>query len=295
MEKKSGMKLSFLINGILIQSFLQIILISLTHTGLFGDYFSIHGNGLIGLAMFVNMLVFILVLINVQKLQKASEQELIIEKQQQNIDNLGKLVETIQQQKHDFVNHIQVIKGFSDLGNYRELKLYIDEITNQVKPELQFMSLSRMEIKSLLLVKAGIAKEQKINFDIAVTHDLDRFPLCKINAVNLFGNMIDNAFRASIKAKKPYVKIYIGLENDYNVIKFYNNGSYIPKEIGDEIFYKGYTTKEKSGGLGLYIVKNLVSQYQGTMVYTSNPETGTEFVIRIPTVVSDDSVCHDEH
>lgn len=282
METKSSLKVTFLINGVLIQSFLQILLITMNHNGLFADIAFVMNDRMVVVSLLVNMVVFVLVLLNIKKLRKVANQEFVIEKQKENLDNLGKLVETIQQQKHDFINHLQVINGFSDLGNYDELNKYVKEITNEVRPQFQLMQISRLEIKSLLLVKAGVAKENKIDFMMAIEDDFEAFPLCKIQAVNLLGNLIDNAFKAASKGDKPFVKLYLGFENGFNVIRVFNNGDYIPQGLGEEIFLKGYTTKKGSNGLGLYIIKSIVSEYGGSIIYNSKPETGTEFIIRVP-------------
>lgn len=276
---KPAIKLTHLINLILIQSFIQILLIALSHDGIFPD--SHFSDRWIGLALIINMLVFIMVILNIQRLKGAEAQEAVIKQQKESLNSMGKLVETILQQKHDFANHLQVISGLSQLNNYDELKRYVQEITNEVKPQFQFIALSRVELKSLLFIKAGLAKEQHISFDISVEDDFEDFPLCQIAAVNLIGNLINNAFAASLKSSRPKVSITLRMKGEFYIIKVTNNGKTIPPTMGDSIFDKGYTTK-KGGGLGLHIVKNLVDRFNGQISYTSNAQYGTEFTVKIP-------------
>lgn len=290
METKSSLKIDFLITAVLIQSFFQILLIGARHNGLFAESNLIYNDRFTGIALLVSMVVFVLVLLNIQKLRKVATQELIIETQKESLHNLGKLVETIQQQKHDFTNHLQVISGFCDLRNLNELSKYVREVTNEIVPHQQIMQIARLEIKSLLLVKSGLAKEKKINFVMAIADDFEAFPLCKIQAVNLLGNLLDNALKASMEAEEPFTKIYLGYEIGHNVIRIYNNGGSIPQSLGEDVFKKGYTTKKGSNGLGLHIIKSLVDQYNGTITYNSTPETGTEFIIRIP-VAQPSTIC----
>jgi sensor histidine kinase regulating citrate/malate metabolism len=285
-KPNSNLKLNYLINGILIQSFIQILLIAFTHKGLFPNLDFPYYQGILGIAIIVNLFVFILVLLNIKGLKTAAIQETIIAEQKEHLDNLGKLTETIQQQKHDFINHLQVISGFLELNDIDELKKYVQDITSEVKPQFQFICLKRLELKSLLFVKAGIAKENNINFNIHVSDDFDNFPLCKIEGVNLLGNLINNAFTAALKDDNPKVSVHLDIEElgkkIVYVIKVRNNGDTISSNLGDRVFTKGYSTNN-TDGLGLYIVKSIVDKYKGEISYTSNKEKGTEFTVKIPT------------
>ena len=56
----------------------------------------------------------------------------------------------------------------------------------------------------------------------------------------------------------------------------------IPKEIIDNIFKEGFTTKgDKGDGMGLAIVKEIVENFSGTVAVTSD-EKRTSFEIVIP-------------
>ncbi|SHK23269.1 Histidine kinase-, DNA gyrase B-, and HSP90-like ATPase [Anaerobranca californiensis DSM 14826] len=272
-------------NGILIQSFLQIVLIAFSHKKLFPELNFQYIQGILGVAIIVNLSIFILVLLNLKRLKAAAIQEAMIAEQKTHLDNLGKLVETIQQQKHDFINHLQVIAGLIELNDIEELKKYVKDIAAEVKPQFQFISLKRLELKSLLFVKGGIAKDKNIDFNIKVNDDFEDFPLCKIEGVNLLGNLINNAFIAALCDNKPKVFVYLGVQENEGkknyIIKVHNNGSTIPANLGDIVFTKGYSTN-KTDGLGLYIVKSIVDIYNGEINYTSSKENGTEFIVKIP-------------
>lgn len=278
-KAKPSIKLTHLINLLLIQSFLQILLICLSHNGLFPE--SYNTDRWIGAALISNMMIFIFVIINIERLKEAETQAAVIKQQKESLSNIGKLAETILQQKHDFANHLQVISGLSQLNNYDDLKRYVTEITNEVKPQFQFIAISRVELMSLLFIKAGMAKEQNITFNVDVEDDFEDFPLCQIGAVNLIGNLINNAFSASLESSSPKISLTLTMEGENYIVKVRNNGKTIPPDIGDTIFDKGYSTRN-GGGLGLYIVKSLVNKFNGQISYISNPEFGTEFIVKIP-------------
>ena len=56
----------------------------------------------------------------------------------------------------------------------------------------------------------------------------------------------------------------------------------IQDEFIDKIFEPKFTTKSSGMGLGLGMVKNIVETYKGTIDFTSQPEKGTVFTVRVP-------------
>jgi signal transduction histidine kinase len=63
-----------------------------------------------------------------------------------------------------------------------------------------------------------------------------------------------------------------------------DDGAGIPPELHDRIFDPAFTTKAAGAGLGLPIVKRIVTDYQGHVEVESAPGRGTRFTIRLPAV-----------
>ncbi len=62
-----------------------------------------------------------------------------------------------------------------------------------------------------------------------------------------------------------------------------NNPGVIPMEIQHQIFQRSFTTKGQGRGLGTYSMKLFGETYlKGKVSFTSNPDTGTTFMIEIP-------------
>ena len=65
-------------------------------------------------------------------------------------------------------------------------------------------------------------------------------------------------------------------------INISNNGDIIPKEIINNIFKEGFSTKGTHGdGMGLTIVKEIVETFNGSIAVTSN-EQKTCFEVILP-------------
>ncbi|ETR65944.1 MAG: hypothetical protein OMM_13480, partial [Candidatus Magnetoglobus multicellularis str. Araruama] len=67
-------------------------------------------------------------------------------------------------------------------------------------------------------------------------------------------------------------------------IQFKDNGQGISPEIREQLFEPFTTTKEigKGIGLGLSIVKGIITEYNGTIKAHSEPDMGTTFSIELP-------------
>ncbi|WP_336526441.1 sensor histidine kinase [Campylobacter devanensis] len=105
--------------------------------------------------------------------------------------------------------------------------------------------------------------------------------------INLFSNSKDAFFQHNIKDKRVNVRAYI--QNDtnkqikYAIITISDNAGGIEDSVSDKLFDPYFTTKHPNvgTGLGLYIVRSIVSKLQG-QISVSNLENGACFEIKIP-------------
>jgi len=103
----------------------------------------------------------------------------------------------------------------------------------------------------------------------------------------LFRNLIDNAVKYS--GNSPQVQISLKFSKDIAVIQISDNGSGIPQKLRRKIFSRFVRLgkeleREKSGtGLGLYIVRTLVSRLRGRISVHDGPGgQGTLFEVHLP-------------
>lgn len=109
-------------------------------------------------------------------------------------------------------------------------------------------------------------------------------PFSKINMETIVKNLVEN----SIKYGASKVSIFINLVGDFLEIKIQDNGKGIAKKEQKNIFEKFYRIQSdnihdtKGLGLGLFLVKNLVKKYNGTMDLQSEVNEGSTFTIKLP-------------
>ena len=98
----------------------------------------------------------------------------------------------------------------------------------------------------------------------------------------LWSNLLKNAIEAleeSNGTKSITIKLYT--LNQIPTVEFCNNGPQINDSEKDKIFENLYTTKEKSAGLGLGIVKNVLDVHRAKIELNSTPKR-TCFKISFP-------------
>ena len=102
---------------------------------------------------------------------------------------------------------------------------------------------------------------------------------------NVLYNLIDNAVKYHNNDRND-ILIGIGIEDYKNgiLILISDNGMGIAKEIQTRIFdmfFRG-TDQSKGSGLGLYLVKKIVTRLQGRIKVNSTPKNGTQIELYIP-------------
>jgi sensor histidine kinase regulating citrate/malate metabolism len=195
------------------------------------------------------------------------------------------LIDVLRTNRHDFLNHIQVVYSLAQLGKIDSLASYIDGLNHDMEAEARLSRLAQPELAAFLIKKASFAVDQGIKFEIGIETDLVRLRIPPIDIVRVLGNLIDNAFYAvrELKPGEKRVRLTITEESGCHKISVCNNGPEIPETIAEKIFAQGFSTKGCAGsGLGLYITRQLLEKHRGKIVLTEMPCFSTCFEIIIP-------------
>ena len=125
-----------------------------------------------------------------------------------------------------------------------------------------------------------IFKEKHITFNSE--HGNIQVSIDRTQMVRIVTNLIKNAVEACGSIEDPLIQVIIKKKNKKVVIDISDNGIGISKEIKSKIFEPKFTTKTSGMGLGLGMVKNLVSSYGGSISFKSKINLGTSFIISFP-------------
>ena len=103
----------------------------------------------------------------------------------------------------------------------------------------------------------------------------------------VFCNLINNSLDF-LKPNEGIIRIHMEMIKQGKILQGYriiheDNGPGIPVEYHDKIFSPFFTTKEKDKGtgLGLFIVKNIISNHKGTITLEGDGSTGARFIMEL--------------
>lgn len=190
---------------------------------------------------------------------------------------------TLRSQRHDFMNHLQVVYSLIEMDEYKDAKDYIDKVYNDIQKVNQVLKTLNPAVNALLQAKILYGEKRGIEPRININTQLRNLKIPSWEFCRVLGNIIDNSIFALQQTEKSKI-LEIELYEDIKVYGFRirNNGPSIPREIINKIFESGFTTKgDKGDGMGLAITKNLLLNYGGNINVTSD-ENGTMFEGWIP-------------
>jgi PAS domain S-box-containing protein len=124
----------------------------------------------------------------------------------------------------------------------------------------------------------------KIDFTIEVDKGLSfNSDQKRVNVI--LKNLMFNAIKyQNFNRKNPFIKVKANEDGNHLLISVQDNGAGIEPDIQDKVYDMFFRASEKSSGsgLGLYIVKEMVDKLDGSIELKSEPDKGSEFIIRLP-------------
>ena len=171
-------------------------------------------------------------------------------------------------QRHDFMNHLQVVYSLIEMNEPGEAMDYMDRIYGDMQRVSQMLRTSCPAVNALIQAKVVEASERgaELKLSIAAKWDDELMPAWEICRV--LANLIDNALDAACMAEhpageKPTVELVLGEDLRSWFFSVRNNGPAIDEKTRRRIFEPGFTTKASGQGMGLYIVSQTVAQLGG--------------------------------
>ena len=94
-------------------------------------------------------------------------------------------------------------------------------------------------------------------------------------------NLVSNAIKFKATERKPEIFITTEREEDYIIISVKDNGTGISVDKQDAIFSKYFRAENaiEGSGIGLYLVKEIVTNSGGKVLLESHPGKGSEFKV----------------
>ncbi len=197
------------------------------------------------------------------------------------------LVDSLRARSHEFMNKLQAVSGLIQLGAYAEARKFITRLTAKEQSFIEFLlkNIASPAAAGLLEGKSAEAQERGIDLMIDPGSKLGLLPpYFDENAlIIVLGNLIENAMDAvkDLPPGKRKVNVLLAQDDEEIMMKVADNGCGIPEHQLNQIFTKGFSTKELGRGYGLANVKSRVDLASGRIEVRSGG-TGTEVSVWIP-------------
>ncbi|SDL03924.1 sensor histidine kinase [Paenibacillus jilunlii] len=235
-----------------------------------GDFSSFHRTLLIGMwLLFIIALLYMQFQYNhIQKrvMEKSKSEQLVQLKDY--AAQLEKMYDELRGFRHDYANILLTLED----GIYREDWEQVKQVFEQtVKPtgqlmrknEYSFVKLRNLhvsEVKSILAAKIIMAQQMKIDVSLEIEEPIQLIQMGLISFTRILSILLDNAIEAAAKTEKA--KLWIVLLEDPAtqriIIENSSGENFSLRRLGE----RGYSSKGKGRGLGLYNVQQILKENQ---------------------------------
>lgn len=243
----------------------------------------------INIILIITLLVLLILIRNVYLLFK---QEKRLEIQDFYIEHLKELVGLIRTQRHDFVNHLQVVYALLKTGKTEKALCYIEDLSHDVQITGQMLQINIPELSALLLAKMESAVTKNVSFKIILDSNLEGLQIKPLELITIVGNLLDNAFDAVQTLPRGNRNVVFKVFETPKCFIFQTiNHGYISKELREKIFQMGYSTKDgQDRGIGLSSVKSVVEKNKGKIIVNSSKTLRTKFTVILPKPLIEESM-----
>lgn len=163
--------------------------------------------------------------------------------------------------RHDYHNHIQVMKVQLAMGQLEEMRQYMDGLERDLDSVDTYVKSGNMMTDAILNSKLALAKQKSVNninckAVLPETLSIEDVDLCV-----LLGNLLDNAIEACEKVPEEmrFLRIYMAAKRSQLYVSIQNSA----KEELDFNERNYISTKRGAHGLGMKRVKAMTDKYEG--------------------------------
>ena len=188
--------------------------------------------------------------------QLAAYQSELVQTHYQEVENMYR---QIRGWRHDYRNHIQVLKSYAKDGDLAQISKYLDELDEDLSTVDTVIKTGNKMTDAILNSKISLAKAKHIPV-VADAHVPVALKTSEMDLCIIIGNLFDNAIEASVKLPegKRCIRVYMDMKNTQLYISFTNftAGKKMQKE--GRLFR---STKGEGHGFGLVRIDAIVDGY----------------------------------
>lgn len=163
--------------------------------------------------------------------------------------------------RHDYHNHIQVLKAHMTMKQYDEADKYLDMLVEDLKTVDTVLKTGNVMVDAILNSKLTMIKEKGISVDATAIVPQD-VSISGVDLSVLIGNMLDNAMEACMQIPEKrdrFIRIYIDIIKKQLYISITNSMEGRARRNGLQYL----SSKAGVHGFGMLRIDSIVSKYKG--------------------------------
>ena len=185
---------------------------------------------------------------------------------------LSTLNGTLRAQRHDFMNHLQVVYSLMEMKDYGEAQDYMEAVYADIQRVSRTLKTASPALNALLASKLAECEPRGVAAHLSIGSAYADIPVPDWELCRVFSNIIDNALDAMKETPEPRLSVATSETLHSFEFSISNNGPRISKSTQDRIFVDGFSTKGEGRGMGLAIVHGIIEHYGGQLTLTSTDD-----------------------
>ena len=205
----------------------------------------------------------------------AAYQRELIETHYREVENMYR---QIRGWRHDYRNHIQMMKVLAANGDLDAIKAYLDELDTDLNTVDTVVKTGNAMADAILNSKISLAQSKGITV-CCDAHIPVKLKMSELDLCCIIGNLFDNAIEASLplRSDRRQIRVYMDMKGTQLYISFTN---FTAAKKLEKVGKRFQTTKGDGHGFGLVRIDNIIDRLDGYL--SRNSEDGaftTEILI----------------
>jgi len=205
--------------------------------------------------------------------------------------------EMAQQVAHEIKNPLTPMRLMTQLHASKATKLTPEEVkdfSEAMLAQIDAMSAVAGDFSELAKITSGVLRPVDLNavlrriqlaypgLELAVPHGDWVVRGTEDSLLRVFNNLLNNALDAVPDGRTPSLALTVRDDEGAVLVSVRDNGGGIDSARWEAIFEPHFTTKSTGSGLGLAMVKSIVTGMGGRVWIESSDARGTEVMLRVP-------------
>lgn len=183
-------------------------------------------------------------------------------------DEVQNIYHTMRGWRHDYHNHMQMIKAYLSMQKIDETLSYLEHLEEDLDSIDIAIRTGNVSVDAIVSSKLSVAAKKKIVVDCTAKVP-EQLKVSDVDLCTIVGNLLDNAIESCEKVpeEKRFLRIYIGIFRKQLYLSVTNATSDTRRKLLSELI----SEKRGSHGFGLHRIDLVAEKYQGFVNRKNEP------------------------